>query len=95
LARQEKGLVEAPLAKAPGMEGNGNEEVDGRKGKFRVRVFSQQGSQRSGQTGDPAEFKPGDGFHDSSFVRADGTGLGEGPFSGQAAGAEMVVVGGR
>jgi len=95
LSGQEEGLVEAALAKTPGMEGNGNDEVDGREGEFWVPVFSHHGPQGSGETGDPAEFKARDGFDDPSFVSADGTGLPKGPFACQAAGAEMILLGGR
>jgi len=95
LAGQEKGLVETPLPKAAGVEGDGNYEVNGRRGEFRARALSQKGSQRSGQMGGPAEFETGDGFPDLSLVGAHGARLSETPFPLQAVGAEMVRVGGR
>jgi len=90
-AGEQKRLIKPPLAEAPGVKRNAEDEFEVGKGELRVLVFSQESAQRLGQAGCALIFETMDGLRQQPFVGADGPGPCEVTLLGETCGAKMVL----
>lgn len=90
-AGQKQGLVKPALPKTCGMKGNGQDEVEIGKSKFRIAVFGKKGTQRSGQPGDSSVFEAGDRLYNRPFIRADGASLAKVAFLRETLRTKMIT----
>jgi len=91
---QEKRLIETPLAEAPGMKRNAEDQFEIGEGELGVLIFGQESAQRLGQPGCALIFEKMDGLRHQPFIGADGSGLCEVTLLGETFGAKVVLSGG-
>lgn len=90
-AGEQKRLIKSPLAEAPGVKRNAEDEFESGKRELRVLIFSQENPQRLGQAGCALIFETMDGLRHQPFVGADGSGSCEVTILGETCGAKVVL----